>query len=101
MNFVKQYLIGLEPCHSTMNIESEGAGECLVVAKTCGCSDHGPRVSYAFVDQAHDLCFDKKDIIMAEIQACERLLKYLNNDSDRSAVEKELSELRMALDLLN
>lgn len=81
-----------------MNIESEA--ECLVVAKTCGCNTRGRKVSYAFIDQSHALCLDKKDILMAEIEACERLLKYVSADSDRQAVQKELLELRMALDLL-
>ena len=43
---------------------------------------------------------DKKAIVEAEIQACEKLLKYAPNESERSVVEKEITELRMALDLL-
>ncbi len=81
-----------------MNIESEA--ECLIVAKTCGCTTRSRKVSYAFIDQSHALCLDKKDIIIAEIEACERLLKYVSTESDRQAVQKELLELRMALDLL-
>lgn len=87
-----------------MNIESEAST--LVVAKTCGCSGAGSsgssrrRITYAFVDQAHALCLDKKQVIQAEIEACEKLAKYAAEDADRAAIEKEISELRMALDLL-
>lgn len=81
-----------------MNIESEV--ECLVVAKTYGCKDRLQRVTYSFIDQSHALCLDKKDIIMAEIEACERLLKYAGDESERKTIERELSELRTTLDLL-
>lgn len=71
----------------------------LVTAKTCGCKDK-EGVTYAFSESFHSLCIDKKAIIEAEIQACERLLKYATNESVGTVVEKEIAELRMALDLL-
>jgi hypothetical protein len=43
---------------------------------------------------------DKKDIIQAEIAACEKLSKYARAESDKKVIEKEISELRMSLDLL-
>jgi hypothetical protein len=43
---------------------------------------------------------DKKDVLGAQIQACEKLLKYTKDASERPAVEKEIAELRIALDLL-
>ena len=81
-----------------MNIESEA--ELIIIARTCGCKDRGQRVTYSFEDQTHALCIDKKDIFIAEIQACERLLRYAVDESERKTIEKELSELRMSLDLL-
>lgn len=71
----------------------------LVTAKTCGCNEKR-QVTYAFSAEPHSLCMDKKDILEAQINACERLLKYTKDASDKSTVEKEISELRMALDLL-
>ena len=44
---------------------------------------------------------DKKDILSAEIEACERLLKYTVDETDRKAIEIEISELKMALDLMS
>ncbi|HEX2556800.1 MAG TPA: hypothetical protein VHK86_00625 [Nitrososphaera sp.] len=43
---------------------------------------------------------DKKDILEAEIQGCEKLLKYASEESTRAVIEKEIMELRMALDML-
>jgi hypothetical protein len=71
-----------------------------MVAKTCGCKDSKRKVTYSFVDSSHSLCRDKKDIILSEIQACERLLKYTRDEYDKITVEKELEELKLTLDLL-
>lgn len=71
----------------------------VMTAKTCGCRDRR-QVAYAFSVEPHSLCLDKKDVLEAQIDACERLLKYTNDASEKSAVEKEISELRMALDLI-
>ena len=58
------------------------------------------KVTYSFVDSYHSLCKDKKDIILSEIQACEILLKYPRDENDTITVEKEIVELKLALDLL-
>jgi hypothetical protein len=78
-----------------MNIVDTEATE-TIIAKTCGYRE----VTYAFVDSYHGLCIDKKDIISAELKACQKLLKYATNDVDKKAIEKEIAELRMTLDLL-
>ena len=44
---------------------------------------------------------DKKYMIQAEIEACERLLKYATNDIDRGIIEKEINELTAALDFMS
>ena len=55
-----------------MNIaETEGAFP--IVAKTCGCREKNKRkVTYQFIDSYHSLCLDKKDIMYAELEACEK-----------------------------
>ncbi|HXG07230.1 MAG TPA: hypothetical protein VNI77_07895 [Nitrososphaera sp.] len=70
----------------------------VVVARTCG--DQKKRVAYKFADGFHSLCLDKKDILLAEINACETLLRACVDEEDRRAVEKEIAELKMALDLM-
>jgi hypothetical protein len=42
----------------------------------------------------------KKDIISSELEACESLLKRTSEESDRKAIETEITELKMALDLM-
>jgi hypothetical protein len=72
-----------------------------IVAKTCGCREKNKRkVTYQFIDSYHSLCLDKKDIIYAELEACERLIKYASDEGDKKTVESEIAELKMALDLL-
>lgn len=82
-----------------MNIsESEAPYE--ITAKTCGCNYNGRKVIYSFVESFHNLSKDKKDIIISEINACERLRKYARDELDKKVIETEISDLKMALDLL-
>jgi hypothetical protein len=79
-----------------MNIEDTEIT--LIEARTCG--DKNKKVAYKFMDAFHNLCVDKKHILLAEIAACENLLCCSHEDSDRNAVEKELADLKIALDLM-
>lgn len=73
-----------------------------ITSRTCGCREKNrQKVTYAFSQEFHSLCMDKKYIIQAEIEACERLLKYAINDSERAIIEKEIAELKAALDLMS
>jgi hypothetical protein len=72
-----------------------------VEAKTCGCKEKGRTVTYSFIDSYHSLCIDKREIIWNQIRACEKLLKYVNDDDDRSSIEREIGELKTILDLLS
>ena len=71
-----------------------------IVAKTCGCKEKNRKVTYSFVDSYHGICKDKKDIIMSEIQACERLRNYTRDEIDTNVIETEIAELKMTLDFL-
>ena len=71
-----------------------------IVAKTCGCKDTSRKVTYSFVDSYHVLCKDKKDIVLSEIQACERLTNDTSDEVDKNVIETEIAELKMTLDLL-
>lgn len=81
-----------------MNIETEEGPS--IIAKTSGSNIQGKKISYSFTQPEHALSLDKKDILISEIEACERLLKYAGDELEKQAIEKELSELRMALDLM-
>jgi hypothetical protein len=72
-----------------------------MIAKTCGCKDKNRKVTYSIIDAYHILCSDKRDIILAQIEACERLSKYTKDRSDLILLEHEIMELKLALDLLH
>jgi len=38
---------------------------------------------------------------LAQIQACNRLLKYAKDESDREAINRELGELKLTLDMMH
>jgi hypothetical protein len=71
-----------------------------VTAKTCGCKSNKRKVTYSFVSGSHSLCLDRKDLITGQLEACRKLVKYATDEDDKNAVEKEINELIMALDLL-
>jgi hypothetical protein len=83
-----------------MNI-SDSESPVTILAKTCGCRERNMKVTYSFIDSYHSLCLDKKDIISAEINACQKLTKYTIDEKDKLVIEKELAELKMSLDLMN
>ena len=61
-------------------IESESPY--LVEARTCGCKERGKSVSYRFIESSHSLCLGKGELLLAQIPACERLLKYTKDDEE-------------------
>jgi hypothetical protein len=71
-----------------------------IVAKICGCRDKVRKVTYSFIDESLSVCIDKRDIISAELEACERLLKYPTDKTEQETIKKEIAELKMALDLM-
>ena len=58
-------------------------------------------VIYSVAELQHNFCIDKKEIIMEQIKACENLSRYSTNKSDNLALEREISELKLALDILH
>ncbi len=72
----------------------------FIEAKTSG--NYGKKcISYHVIESPHSLCLNKIEIISGQIQACERLLKYAMDETDLSTIEKEILELKFALDLIN
>lgn len=72
----------------------------LVEAKTSGCKERGKSVSYHFLEPSHSLCLEKSELMLAQIQACERLLRYSKEDEERDVLNEEIAKLRLALDLI-
>ena len=72
----------------------------LVEARTCGCKERGRSVSYHFIESTHNLCLEKGELMLAQIQACERLLKYAKDEEEVDVLKEEIAKLRLALDLV-
>jgi hypothetical protein len=72
----------------------------IIEAKTCGCKNK-KNITYSFIESSHSLCIDRREIILAQIQACERLLKYVKEEMDLRIIKKEISELKLAQDLIS
>jgi hypothetical protein len=72
----------------------------LVEARTCGCKERGRSVSYHFIESSHSLCLEKGELMLAQIQACERLLKYTRDEDEINVLKEEISKLKVALDLV-
>lgn len=72
----------------------------LVEAKTSGCKERGKSVSYHFLEPSHSLCLEKSELMLAQIQACERLLRYSKEEEERDVLKEEITKLRLALDLI-
>ncbi|MGB7953174.1 MAG: hypothetical protein WCF23_04275 [Candidatus Nitrosopolaris sp.] len=52
-----------------------------IVATTCGCNKKNKR----------KVMYQSTDIISAEIEACERLLKYASDEADNKTIESEIA----------
>jgi hypothetical protein len=76
----------------------------FVVAKTCNYNqayERGRKVTYEFIDMCYSTYLDKRDIIAAQIHACERLIEYSKDENDTPVIKREIEELKMALDLIS
>ena len=69
-------------------------------AKTCGCNERGKSVSYHFIESTHGLCLDKIELMSAQIQACDRLLKYSKDELGCILLKDEITRLRLAFDMI-
>ena len=83
-----------------MNI-TDSESPLTILAKTCGCKEKEIKVTYFFIDSCHTLCLDKRDILFAQIEACNKLSRYTRDEKDRKAIEREIAELKMSIDLIN
>jgi len=55
---------------------------------------------YSFIEPQHSLCVDKREILLSQIQACERLSNYLKEETDLKTINNEVSSLKMSLDFM-
>ena len=57
-------------------------------------------VIYSFIESSSNVFIDKQEILLAQMNACKRLLKYAIDEKDVIALNKEISELKLTLDLI-
>lgn len=57
-------------------------------------------VTYSPVDSYHNVFINKRDLILAQIHACERLLKYTTDRIDQIILEKQIADLTLMLNLI-
>jgi hypothetical protein len=61
-----------------------------IIAKTCDLRDRRiKKVTYSFVDTYHSIWIDKKDIILSQLEAGEKLLRYTNDEIDRMLLKQK------------
>jgi hypothetical protein len=75
-----------------MNI-TESETPYLIEARTCGCMKSGKSVSYHIIESIHTLCLSKGELVLAQIQACDRLLKYAKDDDEANLLREEMTKL--------
>ena len=52
-------------------------------------AERSRKVTYSFIDSYHSLCLDKKDIILAELDACRKLLRYAVDETEKT-IERDI-----------
>ncbi len=68
----------------------------IIEAKTHK-SKNSRKISYHVIESPYAICLDKKEIVMAQIQACEHLLDRTKDEDDFEAITKEILELKESL----
>jgi hypothetical protein len=58
-------------------------------------------IIYLIAELQHNICINKKEIMREQIKACENLSRYTTNKTESLALEREISELKVALDILH
>jgi len=71
----------------------------IVEAKTMG-NLRTKNVLYYFSESTHSLCLDKEAIMLAQVHACERLLDLSRDQTDTAVLEKEISKLKLAIEMM-
>ena len=80
-----------------LSVESDSL---VFTAKVCS-NLFRRKIVYALSDNSDFLFLEKKDIILNQIQACEKLLKYAFDETDNIAIQNEIDELKSTLDLIH
>jgi len=74
--------------------------ECLMIAKTCKSNTASGKVIYTLENPDSITYLGKKDILLNQLMACEKLINYAKDNNDLELIQAEINELRLMLDLV-
>ena len=74
---------------TNLNIEAKLYGE-----------ENSKNIIYSLIEPQHSLCVDKREILLSQIQACDRLSNYLKEETDLKTINNEIFSLKMSLDFM-
>jgi len=57
-------------------------------------------MSYIILVNRLTVCLDKEAIMLAQVHACERLLDLSRDQIDTAVLEKEISKLKLAIEMM-
>lgn len=75
--------------------------ESLMIAKTCKSNKLERKVIYTLENPDSITYMGKKDILLNQLMACEKLIDYMRDKNDLELVRTEINELKLMLDLIN
>ena len=70
-------------------------------ARTSRFKERNKKVTYTFVDEYYSQSIDKKDILLAELGACKTLLFNTKDNTDRMAIQTEITQLEAILNMIS
>ena len=74
--------------------------ESLMIAKTCESNTSSGKVIYTLENADSITYLGKRDILLNQLMACEKLIDYAKDNNDLELVQVEINELRLMLDLV-
>jgi hypothetical protein len=71
-----------------------------MIAKTCKSNTTSGKVIYT-LDNADSITYlGKRDILLNQLSACEKLIAYARDDNELELIHTEINELKLILDLV-
>jgi hypothetical protein len=74
--------------------------ECVMIAKTCKSNTTDRKVIYTLENPDSITYLGKKDILLNQLMACEKLIDYVRDKNDLELIQTEINELKLMLDLV-
>lgn len=71
-----------------------------MIAKTCRSNTTSGKVIYT-LDNADSITYlGKRDILLNQLSACEKLIAYARDENELELIQTEINELKLILDLV-